>query len=93
MSVIIAIRRQYQGFRITIDFLLGLGRDDRLLTGLLLIALMTEAEKTSETSVYFNDSTRRHIPEGCHENYKFHQHLTVDVIPPWRVALDEATGG
>jgi hypothetical protein len=27
---------------------------------------MMEAESTSETSVSFNQSTRRYIPEGCH---------------------------
>jgi hypothetical protein len=41
-------------------------------------ALMTEAVRTSETSVYFNEATRRCIPEGCHhqihrrENLKSH---------------------
>jgi hypothetical protein len=29
------------------------------------MALM-EAASTSETSVYFNDTTRRNIPDGCH---------------------------
>jgi hypothetical protein len=29
-----------------------------------LITLMTEAVRTSETSVYFNETTRRCIPEG-----------------------------
>jgi hypothetical protein len=29
------------------------------------IALMTEAVRTSETSVYFNETTRHYIPEGC----------------------------
>jgi hypothetical protein len=28
------------------------------------IALMMEAEQTSETSVYFNENTRRYIPEA-----------------------------
>jgi hypothetical protein len=28
------------------------------------IALMMEAVRTSETSVYFNEPTRRYIPEG-----------------------------
>jgi hypothetical protein len=32
----------------------------------LFIALMMETVRTSETSVYFNNTTRRHIPEGCH---------------------------
>jgi hypothetical protein len=30
------------------------------------IALMMDAVRTSETSVYFNETTRRYIPEGCH---------------------------
>jgi hypothetical protein len=29
-------------------------------------ALFMEAVRTSETSVYFNDTTRREIPEGFH---------------------------
>jgi hypothetical protein len=29
-------------------------------------ALIMEAANTSETSVYFQETTRRHIPEGCH---------------------------
>jgi hypothetical protein len=32
----------------------------------LFIALMMEALRTSESSFYFNETTRRHIPEGCH---------------------------
>jgi hypothetical protein len=31
-------------------------------------ALMMEAERTSETPVYFYATTRRHIPEGCYRN-------------------------
>jgi hypothetical protein len=34
-----------------------------------IIALMMEAVHTSETSVYFNETTRRYIPEGCHLQY------------------------
>jgi hypothetical protein len=30
------------------------------------IALTIKAVSTSETSVYFNQTTRRYIPEGCH---------------------------
>jgi hypothetical protein len=30
------------------------------------VALMMEAGSTSETSVYFNDTTRRYIPDICH---------------------------
>jgi hypothetical protein len=32
----------------------------------LFIDLMMEPVRTSETSVYFNETTRRYIPEGCH---------------------------
>jgi hypothetical protein len=52
-----------------------------------LITLMVEAVLTSETSVYFNEITRRYIQEGCHhtrrrENLKSYpyssfKHLTV----------------
>jgi hypothetical protein len=31
----------------------------------LLIALMMEAVRTSEASVFFNEITVRNIPEGC----------------------------
>jgi hypothetical protein len=33
------------------------------------IALMMEAVRTSETSVYFNETTWRYIPEGYHIYY------------------------
>jgi hypothetical protein len=42
------------------------------------MALMMEAVRTSETSVYFYEITRHCIPEGCHlhthrhENFKCH---------------------
>jgi hypothetical protein len=41
---------------------------DRRFRGKYLIirALMIEAVRTSETSVYFHDTTRRSIQEGCH---------------------------
>jgi hypothetical protein len=32
---------------------------------LMLIALTMEAVRTSETPVYFSETTRRYIPEGC----------------------------
>jgi hypothetical protein len=41
--------------------------------------MVMEAIRTSETSVYFNETTRRYIPEGCHlhtrrrKNLKFHK--------------------
>jgi hypothetical protein len=31
-----------------------------------IVALMMEAVHTSEMLVYFNESTRHYIPEGCH---------------------------
>jgi hypothetical protein len=32
------------------------------------IVRIVEAVRISETSVYFHESTRRHIPEGCHSH-------------------------
>jgi hypothetical protein len=43
------------------------------------LALMMEEVRTCETSVYFNETTRRYIPEGCNlhirrlENLKSHK--------------------
>jgi hypothetical protein len=37
----------------------------RLFARGLFIAMTTEAERTSETSVYLNETTRRYIAEGC----------------------------
>jgi hypothetical protein len=31
-----------------------------------MVTLMTEALRTSETSVYLNETTLRYIPEFCH---------------------------
>jgi hypothetical protein len=31
-----------------------------------VIALMMEAVRIPKTSVYFNEITRRYIPQGCH---------------------------
>jgi hypothetical protein len=31
----------------------------------MMVALMMDAVRTSDTSVYFYETTRRHIPEGC----------------------------
>jgi hypothetical protein len=33
------------------------------------IALIMEAVRISETSIYFNETTRRFIPEGCHRQH------------------------
>jgi hypothetical protein len=47
------------------------------------MALIMEAVGTSETSVYFNETTQSHIPEGCNlhnrrrENLKFQPKLDV----------------
>jgi hypothetical protein len=49
--------------------------------GCLFIVLLMEAVQTSETSIYFNKTTRRYIPEGFHhhihrrENLKSHLDL------------------
>jgi hypothetical protein len=32
----------------------------------IIRAMAMETVRTSETSVYFNEITQRHIPEGCH---------------------------
>jgi hypothetical protein len=53
-----------------------------LLGYIAIIALMMEAVRTSETSVNFNVTTRRYIPEDTklhtrrHENLKSHTHLS-----------------
>jgi hypothetical protein len=50
------------------------------------IALMMEAVRTLETSVHFNETTRRYNPEGCnfytchHENLKSHMFLVTKII-------------
>jgi hypothetical protein len=45
----------------------------------LFIALMMEAVRTSETSVYSNEATRRYIPEDS-KLYLFHSHLAICFI-------------
>jgi hypothetical protein len=35
--------------------------------------LMMETVHTSEMSFYFNETTRRYIPKGCHFNIEFSQ--------------------
>jgi hypothetical protein len=50
-------------------------------------ALIMEAVRTSETSVYFNETTRLFIPEGCHlhtrrlENLKSHTAVSMFCLP------------
>jgi hypothetical protein len=45
---------------------------------IIIITLMKDAVHTSETSVYFSETTRRYIPEGYdlhtrrRENLKYH---------------------
>jgi hypothetical protein len=46
--------------------------DDSLLG---YIALMMEAVFTSETSIYFYETTWNYIPEGCHLHIKSLNHL------------------
>jgi hypothetical protein len=38
---------------------------DRRFTASIIIALMIRALHTTETSIYFDESTRLCIPEGC----------------------------
>jgi hypothetical protein len=58
--------------------------------GRSFIALMMEAVRVSETSVHFNGSTRRYIPEDSklytrhHENLKYHKLDKVLVGKPER---------
>jgi hypothetical protein len=35
--------------------------------------LMAEAVRTSETCIYFNETTRRYIPEGCRVHTRRHE--------------------
>jgi hypothetical protein len=37
-----------------------------------IIRTMMVAERASETSVYFNETTRRYTPEGCHLHFFMH---------------------
>jgi hypothetical protein len=48
---------------------------------------MTEAVRTSETSLYSNETTRRYIPEGCHllAVLRMTGHDDVDPLPLPRV--------
>jgi hypothetical protein len=66
-----------------------------------MLWLMMEAVRTSETSVYSNEITRRYIPEGSHlhnrrrENLKSYNLSTADLGFPCRyhstVALHDHT--
>jgi hypothetical protein len=46
------------------------------------IALMMEADRIIETSVYFNETTRRYIPEGCqlHDHELFNTKFTFPLM-------------
>jgi hypothetical protein len=54
--------------------------------------MVMEAVRTSETSVCFNDTTRRYIPEGCHfhtrrrENLKSHNSIAASRITEFEPA-------
>jgi hypothetical protein len=53
-----------------------LSEDDSLLGySAVISALMVEVVRTSETSVYFNETTRRYIAEGCHLRTHRHENL------------------
>jgi hypothetical protein len=41
-----------------------------------VIALMMEAVSTSELSVYFHETTRHYITEGCHLHIRHLENLT-----------------
>jgi hypothetical protein len=45
------------------------------------ISLMTETVRTSETSVYFNESAWRYIQEGCHHHTRYFENLKPQKIP------------
>jgi hypothetical protein len=47
------------------------------------IALMMEAEHTSETSTYFTETTQRYIPEGCHLHTRQHENLKSHIKKSW----------
>jgi hypothetical protein len=40
-----------------------------------ITALLIEAARTSETSVYFNETTLHYIPEGCNLHTRRHDKL------------------
>jgi hypothetical protein len=61
----------------------GRYEDDRLLG---FITLMMEAVSTSETLVYFSDTTRRHIPEDCHLLAKWVMAKTVTFRGPYKLS-------
>jgi hypothetical protein len=44
-------------------------------TASIIIALMMEGVRTSETLVNFNVTTRRYIPEGSKLYHRHHHHL------------------
>jgi hypothetical protein len=51
------------------------------------LRLMMEAVRNSDTSVYFNETTRRYVPVGCHlrirrrDNLKSHKYVLIYAVP------------
>jgi hypothetical protein len=46
----------------------------------MMEALMIVAVRASETSVYFNETTRRYIPEGCHLHTSRRENLKMTYV-------------
>jgi hypothetical protein len=44
-------------------------------TIIMIIDLMMEAIRISETSVYFYETKRRHVPDGCHVQVRRRENL------------------
>jgi hypothetical protein len=49
--------------------------DRRFKGAYFIISAKTMEMRTSETSVYFNETTRRHISDGCHLHTRRHENL------------------
>jgi hypothetical protein len=43
---------------------------------------MMEAERISETSVYFNNKTRRSVPESCHPHTRRCENVNSHILKP-----------
>jgi hypothetical protein len=62
------------------------------------MALIFQAVRTSETSFYFNESTRLYITEGCHLHTRRHENLQSHICKLFRemnvrdVQLKNVTG-
>jgi hypothetical protein len=46
----------------------------------IIITLMMEAARTSETSGYFQETTRRCVQESCHIHTRYSQNLNIMMI-------------